>query len=253
MSPPGMPMRALITGGSSGIGLAIAHRLLGEGATVVLVGRSPDRGAAALAELADPRAHFLCADASVPADCAALVSAAEGRLGGIDALFSCAGGDPMPRLLHDIPLDALIGEVTRSLAPTILPARAVLPGMTARGGGAIVMVASDAAKLPTPGESAIGAAMAGVVMFARTMAVEGARHGIRVNCLTPSIVEGTALHDRLMADPFAGKLFGKAKTRARLGVVQPDDLAGIAVFLAGPSGTRITGQAVSVTGGISAL
>lgn len=253
MSRDAPPLRALVTGGSSGIGLAIARRLLSAGAEVVLAGRTPARGAAALSELHDPRAHFLRADASDPADCAALVEASEQRLGGIDALFSCAGGDPMPRLLHNIPLDGLVDEVTRSLAPTILPARAVLPGMSTRGGGAIVMVASDAAKLPTPGESAIGAAMAAVVMFGRTMAVEAARHGIRVNCLTPSIVEGTALHDRLMADPFAGKLFSKAKTRARLGVARAEDLAEIAVFLASPGGARITGQAISVTGGISAL
>ena len=95
--------------------------------------------------------------------------------------------------------------------------------------------------------------MAGIIMFCRAMANEAKRDGIRVNCLTPSIVEGTPLHDRLMADPFAGRLFGKAKTLAHLGVVVPEDLAAMAVFLASPQAARITGQTISVTGGISAI
>lgn len=159
----------------------------------------------------------------------------------------------MPRLLAQIPLEDLMGTISRSLAPTILPARAVLPGMTARGGGSVLCVASDAGKLATPGEVAIGAAMAGIMMFCRAMAYEAKRQGIRVNCLTPSIVEGTALHDSVMADAFAGRLFGKAKTMAHLGVVQPEDLAEMAVFLASPRAARITGQCISITGGISAI
>ena len=71
--------------------------------------------------------------------------------------------------------------------------------------------------------------------------------------MTPSIVEGTAQHDRLMADAFAGRLFAKAKTLAHLGVVQADDIAETAAFLASPAARRITGQTISVTGGISAI
>src|SRR3546814_14290441 len=94
--------------------------------------------------------------------------------------------------------------------------------------------------------------MAAIIMFCRAMACEVKRQGIRVNCLTPSIVEGTELHDSLMGDSFAGRLFAKAKTLAHLGVVQADDIAAAAVFLAGPGAARITGQPLSVTGGISA-
>jgi NAD(P)-dependent dehydrogenase (short-subunit alcohol dehydrogenase family) len=150
-------------------------------------------------------------------------------------------------------LDEVMGEVNRSLAPTILPARAVLPAMTGQGHGAIVCIASDAGKLATPGETAIGAAMAAIIMFCRAMAYEVKRQGIRVNCITPSIVEGTELHDSLMDDPFAGRLFAKAKTLAHLGIVQADDIAEAAIFLAGPGAARITGQTLSVTGGISAI
>ncbi|MCC5970715.1 MAG: SDR family oxidoreductase [Pararhodobacter sp.] len=133
------------------------------------------------------------------------------------------------------------------------PARAVLPVMAAQGGGCMLCIASDAGKLATPGEVAIGTAMAGIIMFCRAMAYEAKRDGIRVNCLTPSIVEGTPLHERLMDDPFAGKLFGKAKAMAHLGVVTPEDLAAMAVFLASPQAARVIGQTISVTGGISAI
>jgi 2-hydroxycyclohexanecarboxyl-CoA dehydrogenase len=71
--------------------------------------------------------------------------------------------------------------------------------------------------------------------------------------LTPSIVGGTEFYERIMADPFAGKLFGKAVPKAELGLVNMTDLAEIAVFLASPAATKMTGQALSVTGGISAL
>ncbi len=125
--------------------------------------------------------------------------------------------------------------------------------MREANGGCIINIASDAAKIPTPGESVIGAAMAGIVMFTRALAIEGKRNGIRANVLTPSIVGGTEFYERIMADPFAGKLFGKAVPRAELGLVSMTDLAEIAVFLASPAASKMTGQALSVTGGISAL
>jgi len=130
--------------------------------------------------------------------------------------------------------------------------RAVLPAMRARKAGSIILVASDAAKTATPGESVIGAAMAGIVMFVRTLAMEAKRDGIRVNALTPSIVADTLMHDRVMSAPFSSKLFAKAKTLAHLGVTRPADQAALVVFLAGAGAARLTGQAISTNGGISA-
>lgn len=242
----------LITGGTAGIGLAIAKRALADGGFVVIAGRDLERGQRALLELGD-NATFVQGDAGDPEDAQSIVEQAAKRLGTIDALFSCAGGNPMPRLLKDIPLDDVMGVINRAVAPTILPARAVLPVMTEAGQGSILCIASDAGKVATPGEVAIGSAMAAIMMFCRAMAFEVKRQGIRVNCLTPSIVEGTELHDRLMADDFAGKLFAKAKTMANLGVVKREELAEMAVFLAGPGATKVTGQTISVTGGISAI
>lgn len=242
--------RVLVVGGTAGIGRACAAAMIAAGATVTIAGRDPDRGRRAAAALG---AGLVTGDAADPAAASRIVGAACDRMGGLDVLLSGAGGDPMPRLLGDIPIGDLVGMVTGSLAPVILPARAAYDVMRAQRQGCILLVASDAGKVATPGEAAIGAAMAGIAMFARGMAIEGKRQGIRVNTITPSIVRGTPLYDRLMADPFAGKLFGKAETLAHLGVAEPDDLAHLATFLASPAAARITGQTISVTGGISAI
>ncbi len=242
--------RIAIVGGTAGIGFACAQAMQAAGATVVVIGRNAARGKAAAEAL---NATFVQSDAGRPADAARMIEEATAAMGGLDVLLSGAGGDPMPRLLRDIPLEELMQDVTGVLAPVILPARAAYDVMARQGHGAILLIASDAGKLATPGEAAIGTAMAGIAMFARAMAIEAKRQGIRVNTLTPSIVQGTPLYDKLMQNEFAARLFGKAEKMAHLGVTQPADIAHLAVFLASPAAARITGQTISVTGGISAI
>ncbi|MGU9979789.1 SDR family NAD(P)-dependent oxidoreductase [Phreatobacter sp. HK31-P] len=249
---------ALIFGGTAGIGLASARALLRAGLPrLVVSGRNSERGAAAQDDLSEmfPSAdiRFMACDATRPTMIAPVVEAAVSGMGGIDILVSSAGGDPMPRLLHTIPLDDIIPTMMQICSGIILPARAILPQMTRQGGGAIICLASDAAKVATPGETVIGAAMSAITMFCRGMAREAKRHGIRVNCLTPSIVGDTPLYAKLKADAFAGRLFGKAENMADLGIVTADDLAQAVVFLASPAAARMTGQTISITGGISAI
>lgn len=250
--------RALIVGGTAGIGFASAETLLREGLpSLVIVGRNAERGEAARARLAAqwPGAdiRFIASNATDPTAMDATVRTAARHMGGIDTLVSSAGGDPMPRLLHTIPTRDILPTIEMVAGGIILPARAVLPVMTEGGGGSIICLASDAAKVATPGETVIGAAMAAIVMFCRGMAWEAKRHGIRVNCLTPSVVEDTPLYGKLRADPFAGKLFGKAEKLADLGLVTAADLAEAVAFLASPAAARMTGQTISITGGISAV
>ncbi len=248
---------SLLCGGTAGIGLASARALLAEGVKkIMLVGRKPERGTAAQAALAAefPGAdiRFCAADLGQPEGAEAAVQACLAAFGRIDTLLSCAGGDPMPRLLHETPLADLPRIIGGTSASVLLPVRAALPAMMAQRGGSIICIASDAAKVATPGEVCIGAAMAAIVMFCRALAIEAKRSGIRVNCLTPSIVRDTPLYDALMSDAFAGKLFAKAEGLAKLGVVVPDDLAAVVAFLSSPAAARLTGQTISVNGGISA-
>lgn len=247
----------LICGGTAGIGLETARAFLAAGVRRIMIsGRNSERGAKAVhalsATASDAQVRYVQADLSVPDEAEHVINQCMRAYGQIDALVSGAGGDPMPRLLHDIPLrdvPAVINGVTSSV---LLPVRAALPHMMEAKSGAIICIASDAGKIPTPGEVCIGAGMAAIAMFCRGLAIEGRRSGIRVNCITPSIVQNTPLYDVLMADPFAGKLFSKAERRAELGVVQPQDIAALIVFLASSAAARLTGQTISVTGGISA-
>ena len=249
----GKGVRVLAVGGTSGIGLACAAAMLAQGAAAVrVVGRSAARGAAAAARLG-PRAGFIAADCAEPAQVQAMADRAAAEMGGIDALICAPGTTHLPELLFRQSLDQIRATLTQDLAPVLLSCRAVLPVMMAQGSGAIVTIASDAGKVATPGESVIGAGMAAIIQFTRGLAIEAKRNGVRANVITPSLVEGTPLTERLMAEGrFSAKLFAKARTLAHLGPTTAEDVAALAAFLLSPVAARITGQAISVNGGISA-
>lgn len=247
----------LIVGGTAGIGRAAAHKYAAAGVPrIVLVGRNAERGETAVQSLResapDCAAMFISADANDPAEAARIADETVARFGSIDVMLCCTVGSAAPRLLKDTPLDELQAILVEQAIGPILMSRAVLPHMIEAKGGVILNVASDAAKLATPGESVIGGAMAAIVMFTRTLAMEAKREGVRVNALTPSLVVGTQTNERMMADPFAAKLFAKAGKMASLGMAEADDLADLALFLSSPAARKITGQAISANGGISA-
>jgi 2-hydroxycyclohexanecarboxyl-CoA dehydrogenase len=127
---------------------------------------------------------------------------------------------------------------------------AALPEMRSRRSGSIINVASDAAKVATPGEALIGAAMAAIVMFSKAAALEAKRERVRINVLTPSLIAGTPGAALIGSDPFSAKMFEKAIATA-LGVASPADLASMTLFLASSAASRITGQTISINGGIS--
>ena len=247
----------VITGGSSGIGLAAAERFVQAGVPrLVIIGRNVDRGTAARdrVQAAAPgaRVEFVSADCNDPGIAAEAIERAATAVEGIDVLVNATAATFVPDLLYDIPVaDIPLILAQQALAP-LLMTRLALPMMRARRGGVIINIASDAAKVPTPGESMIGAAMAAIVTFTRTVAMEAKRDGIRVNALTPSLVEGTATAERILREGFSAKLFSKAGSLAHLGVSTPADQAELILFLASPETARLTGQAISLNGGISA-
>ena len=252
-------MGAAIAGGTAGIGLACAEGLLRAGVPrLVVFGRSEERGRAAAARLAavapDAEIHFVPADCQDPQAAAAALARAEELVSGIDVLVnSIAPTGVIPEILVRIAPEQVEATLIKQAVPPMLMTRLVLPLMAERRGGVIVNVASDAAKTATPGETLIGAAMAAIKMFSQTVALEAKRYGIRVNTITPSLVAGTEGTDRITAgDTFSSKLFAKVATMADLGVTDAHDQAALVVFLAGPAAARLTGQAISVNGGISA-
>src|SRR6201996_9610994 len=246
---------ALIVGGTAGIGLASARALAAAGVPrIVIAGRNAERGELAAKSIAElgAAAHFVVGDATDPVAAAAIAAQADEILSGIDILMCSTAADVRPELFVNIPTAAISRMLTQLVLPPLPMAGAVLPGMGRRRSGVIVNVSSDAAKSATPGEAVIGAAKAAIVMFTRTIAIEEKRYGIRANALTPSLVYGTASTERITSDGFSGKLFARAAQQAQLGVPTADDIAALAVFLCSPAAARLTGQAISVNGGISA-
>jgi 2-hydroxycyclohexanecarboxyl-CoA dehydrogenase len=248
--------RIVITGGTSGVGLATAVAFAQAGAArMVLVGRNAERGKKAVDRVsrvsaaADP--SFVGADINDPA--AAVEAAAEsvGILGGIDVLINSTVAPYQPTLLHDIAIELIPQILMQQAVGPMLITRAFLPSLRAQGSGCIVNIASDAVKVPTPGETSIGAAMAAIITFSRTLAVEAKRYGVRVNAITPSLIVNTGSYDRAMDQNFSKKIFDQIVAQARLGLTEPEDLANLILFLASPLARRITGQVISVNGGIS--
>jgi 2-hydroxycyclohexanecarboxyl-CoA dehydrogenase len=246
----------VIAGGTSGVGLATAIAFADNGCRrLVVVGRNEERGKAAVDAIqgvsAEARVDFISADLNEPDGAQEAADEAARRLGGIDVLVNSTVAPYQPTLLHEIPLAELRSVLVEQSVGSLLMTRAVLPVMRAARSGSIISIASDAAKVPTPGETGIGAAMAAIITFCRTLALEAKNDGIRVNVLTPSLITDTASYDRAMSQEFSKKIFERIVKRAGLGLTEPDDLAATALFLASPLSRRITGQVISVNGGIS--
>jgi 2-hydroxycyclohexanecarboxyl-CoA dehydrogenase len=247
---------AVITGGSSGIGAATAALLAEQGVRRIIInGRNAERGERARAEIASRAAGasiaFVAADVSRADGADQLFRAVSNFLDEpLAVLVNCGGGDFAPELFQQIPGEQIEEMLRHWLSTRIHCCRAALPLMTK--GSVIINVASDAAKVPTPGETVIGAAMAGIAMFSRTLALEVKRQGIRVNVVTPSIVEGARLRARIAAGGFGAKLFERASAAAHLGVATERDVAEVIAFLASDRAARVTGQVISINGGISA-
>lgn len=250
---------ALLTGATASIALECAAQLAEAGVPRIMInGRNEERGRNAV-EAIKARApkcdvRFVSADPTSYAGAEKVVQAAIHAFGGIDILVNSipgpSAGTPSP--FDQKSPEILDAHIRHHFAANVYMCRAALPHMIERQGGSIINFASDAAKIATPGEAVIGGAKAGTTMFSRTIALEQARNGIRVNIITPSIVGETDSWDRVMSNDFSRKLFEKAVKKARLGLVTPVDIAPVVVFLAGPGAAKITGQAISVNGAISA-
>ena len=244
---------ALIVGGTSGVGLATAKLLTARGLDrIVLVGRDPTRGKLSVADIGGPDTHFVQADAGEASQAQQAVNAACELIGVPDFVVTATVPSKITlELLHRLPLESIREMLLGFALPPLHITRAVLPALRERGSGVIVNVASDAAKVPTPGEAVIGAAMAAIVMCTRAAALEAKRDGIRINAVTPSLISDTPTSARVTAEGFSARLFAKAADAASLGVATAADVAEAVVFLCDERSARTTGQVISVNGGIS--
>ncbi|NUZ06088.1 3-oxoacyl-ACP reductase FabG [Piscinibacter koreensis] len=249
MSPP--PSRtALVTGAASGIGLAIARRLLRQGHRVLMVDRASTLAPAAdalNAELDTLRAHAVGADLASAEGIAELVARVDAEHGGVDMLVNNAGTS-RGRAGFDLDattLDDWNTVIGVNLTAPFLLCKAVVPAMRGRGWGRIVNIASRAGRTGAiTGGLQYAASKAGLIGMTRALALQCAPHAITANCVAPGWVE-TPMTSRVPPAAAAAALKSIPLGRA----AQPDEIAAIVAFLCSDDGGYITGAVVDANGG----
>ena len=243
----------LVTGGGGGIGGATSRRFAREGARVAVCDldlAAAERVAGAIHEAGGQAQAFRC-DITDRASVNAAVAAVAQALGPIDVLVNNAGWDVFKPFTKTEPAqwDKLIAI---NLTGALHMHHAVLPGMAARKAGRIVNIASDAARVGSSGEAVYAACKGGLVAFSKTIAREHARHGITVNVVCPGPTDTALFADYKQGAGNPEKLmeaFTRSIPLGRIG--QPDDLPGAIVFFASDDAAFVTGQVLSVSGGLT--
>ncbi|HYW23474.1 MAG TPA: glucose 1-dehydrogenase [Terriglobales bacterium] len=238
---------ALVTGAASGIGRAVALRLAAEGCRVGVVDLNLEGAVATAADLGDQGCALQADVSSLPAVRAAVV-AAERDLGPIAVLVCCAGWDVVQPFVESAE-ETWDRVIAVNLRGTIACTRAVLDGMIERKGGSIVNISSDAGRVGSSGEVVYSGAKAGIIGFSKAVAREVARHGIRVNVVCPGPTDTPMMDATRAADPRLGDALVRAIPFRRL--ARPDEIAAAVAFFASDEAAFVTGQTLSVSGGLT--
>ncbi|GIG29228.1 3-ketoacyl-ACP reductase [Cellulomonas marina] len=236
-------MRAVVTGGAQGIGAAIVRRLSADGARVAVLDRLVAPGQAVADEVGG---SFHAVDLVDVAATRAAVDAATSALGGLDVLVNNAGILRFAALL-DLDPDAWDEVMAVNARSFLVTTQRAARTMVAQGtGGSIINLASMAAKAGGAGQGHYAASKAAVAALTRVTALELGEHGIRANCLCPGYVLTEMGAATRTAEDVA--TWSSYSPLGRLG--EPDDVAGVAAFLASPDASYLTGQSINVTGGM---
>ena len=238
--------RVILTGGASGIGRATALRLAQEGCVLGIFDLDEAGAQATAAQCGEARAYGV--DITDCAQIAAAVAAFEARCGSVEAMANIAGWDtPVNFLDTDRALWDKVIQI--NLYGPLNMHHVVARGMTERGFGRVVNVASDAGRVGSSGEAVYAACKGGMIAFTKTLARELARKGVTLNVVCPGPTETPLFDNFRAASPSIGDALARAIPLRRLG--QPDDYAGMIAFLLSDDAGYITGQTISVSGGLT--
>ncbi|MEX3951541.1 2-hydroxycyclohexanecarboxyl-CoA dehydrogenase [Paraburkholderia sp. EG287B] len=243
----------VVTGGGGGIGGATCRRFAAEGARVAVLDLSLDAALKVAEEIHEKggQALALRCDITNRAEVETALEQAQAQLGPVDVLVNNAGWDVFRPFTKTEPAqwDKLIAI---NLTGALHMHHAVLPGMVERKRGRIINIASDAARVGSSGEAVYAACKGGLVAFSKTIAREHARHGITVNVVCPGPTDTALFAEYKEGAGNPEKLLEAFQRSIPLGRIgQPDDLPGAIVFFASDDANYITGQVLSVSGGLT--
>ncbi|MBT9371700.1 SDR family oxidoreductase [Rhizobium sp. CSW-27] len=238
--------RALVTGSSQGIGLALARGLKAAGAEVVLNGRDEAKLKAAAEDVGT--VHRLAFDATDHAAVKAAVDAFEAETGAIDILVNNAGMQHRTPL-EDFPVDAFERLMRTNVSTVFNVGQAVARHMIGRGRGKIINIASVQTALARPGIAPYTATKGAVANLTKGMATDWARHGLQCNAIAPGYFD-TPLNAALVSDPAFSAWLEKRTPAGRWGKVE--ELVGACIFLASDASSFVNGHVLYVDGGITA-
>ncbi len=243
---------ALVTGGSRGIGLAIASRLIAAGATVTILGRNAVRLETVAAEIG---AHgFVAADVSDRGALQSAIAEAEEAHGGIAVLVNNAGQAASAPFLRT-PTDQFSDMLAVNLMSVVTACQAVLPGMIAEGWGRIVTVASTAGLKGYRYVSSYVAAKHAVVGLTRALALETADKGVTVNAVCPGFADTDLMRESVArivektGRPAEEVVAEMVKDNPQKRLIQPEEIADAVLWLCGTGAGSVTGQAIAIAGG----
>lgn len=240
---------AFVTGAGRGIGRAIALKLASAGASVAVADLDEPAAREVAAECGE-RSVAIRADVTDPASVRAAVTRAEQLVGPIDVLVNNAGWDKMEPFLESTE-ETWDKVIAINLKGVLNCVKAILPGMVERGQGRIVSISSDAARVGSSGEAVYAAAKAGVIAFSKTIAREVARHQINVNVVCPGPTRTDLFQEIASENPRLADALKRAVPFGRL--AEPDDIADAVAFLVSDQARFITGQTLSVSGGLTMI
>jgi 2-hydroxycyclohexanecarboxyl-CoA dehydrogenase len=244
---------ALVTGGGRGIGRAIALGLAEEGAQVAVLDILEDNARAVAGEIEGlgKKSLALGADLTRRADVNRAVADVLAQWGQIDILVNNAGWDKLEPFLEseEETWDRILAINWKAV---LYVCKAALPHMVERGGGKVVNIASDAGRVGSMGEAVYAGTKGAIIAFSKTLAREMARHRITVNVVCPGLTETPLLQGLRQQSPRTERVLDAVTRAIPLGRVgQPEDVAGAVVYLASPAADYVTGQTLSVSGGLT--